>query len=165
MSRTSEAERSKCLWEPTVNRRADLREFARSMRGAAGRTIRGPTAASFRGPGIVPPPEPEPVIAELSPAQTLDAMYESAAGIRLELIYSPSIGGELRKRWANRLGDINLLAPTAAAEIQELRNELALYERDWHDSLHLEIAQIRHGLWRLRELCRRHQQFSRSAAR
>jgi hypothetical protein len=152
--------------ESDVNRCVGPIEFARAMRG--GETvwrIQGLAAVvSSRDPSIVPPAEPEPRIAELSPAQTLDAIYEAAAAIRLELIYSPSIGGDLRKRWASRLGDINLLTPAAAAEIQELRNELALHESDWHDSLHLEIAQIRHGLWRLRELCLRHQALSRQRA-
>jgi hypothetical protein len=128
------------------------------------RHIRGSgKAASLCDPSIVPLAHPEPVIAELSPEQTLDAIYEGAAAIRLELIYSASVAGDLRKRWANRLGDISLLTPTAAAEIQQLRNEVALYESDWHDALHLEIAHIRHGLWRLRELCVRHQQFATSS--
>jgi hypothetical protein len=149
--------------EPTVNRGVDPREFAQTTGGdETVRSIRGTPAGSFCHPSIVPPSQPEPFIADLSPEQTLDAIYECAAAIRLELIYSPSIGGELRKRWANRLGDINLLTPAAAAEIQELRNELARYESDWHDALHLEIAQIRHGLWRLRELCQRHQQLANS---
>jgi hypothetical protein len=151
----------------TVNRRVDLSEFAYTTGGDE--TVwrgQGPAeAVSFCDPSIVPPSAPEPLIADLSPAQTLDAMYEGAAGIRLELIYSPSIDGDLRKRWSNRLGDIKLQAPAAAAEIQQLRSELALYESDWHNSLHLEIAQIRHGLWRLRELCLRHQHFSQSAVK
>ena len=151
--------------ESAVNRRVDSSEFAHTMRGDEPvRHIRGcATAASVSDPSIVPLPDPEPPIADLPAEQTVAAIYEGAAAVRLELIYSPSIGGELRKRWAKRLGDINLLAPNAAAEIQQLRNELALHETDWHDSLHLEIARVRHGLWRLRELCLRHQQFSQSA--
>jgi hypothetical protein len=150
--------------ESTVNRRVDPSEFAQTTGGdEAVRHIRGPAAAaSFCDASIVPPSDPEPLIAGLSPEQTLEAIYEGAAAIRLDLIYSPSIGGNLRKRWANRLGDINLLTPTAAAEIQQLRNELALYESDWHDALHLEIAHVRHGLWRLRELCLRHQALANS---
>jgi hypothetical protein len=153
--------------EPTVNRRVDSSEFARTTGGdETVRPIRGSTGpASLYDPSIVPLSNPEPLIAELSPEQTLDAIYGGAAAIRLELIYSPSISGDLRKRWANRLGNINLLTPTAAAEIQQLRNELALYESDWHDALHLEIAHVRHGLWRLRELCLRHQAFATSAVK
>jgi hypothetical protein len=150
--------------ELAVNRRVDSREFAQTPGDETVRHIRGSAqTASFGDPSLVPPAHPEPLIADLSPEQTLAAIYECVAAIRLELIYCPSIGGDLRKRWANRLGDINLLKPAAAAEIQELRNELALYESDWHDALHLEIAHIRHGLWRLRELCVRHQQFAASS--
>jgi hypothetical protein len=151
--------------ESTVNRRVGPSEFAQTTRGdETVRHIRGSgNTVLFCDPTIVPPAHPEPFIADLSPQQTLDAIYAGAAAIRLDVIYSPSIGGDLRKRWANRLGDINLLTPTAAAEIQALRNELALYESDRHDALHLEIAHIRHGLWRLRELCLRHQQFATSS--
>jgi hypothetical protein len=152
--------------ESAVSRCVGPIELARATRGdETVRRIQRPAGTgSLHDPSIVPVSDPEPCIAELSPGQTLDAIYEGAAAIRLELIYSPSIGGDLRKRWANRLGDISLLAPTAAAEIQGLRNELAQHESDWHDSLHLEIAQIRHGLWRLRQLCLRHQELSRQRA-
>jgi hypothetical protein len=119
--------------------------------------VRPATGAALCEASIIPPLQPEPLFGDLSPDRTFDAIYATAAGIRLELIYSPVITGELRKRWANRLGGINFLSLGAAAEIQDLRNELALHEPDWHDSLHLEIARIRHGLWRLRELCRRYQ--------
>src|SRR5262245_3180017 len=60
--------------------------------------------------------EAEGVIAELSAEQTVDEMYRTAVEVRLDLIYCPTLDGGLRKRWANRLGDINLSAPAAAAE-------------------------------------------------
>jgi hypothetical protein len=104
-------------------------------------------------------------MAELSPAQTLDAIYESSAGIRLEMIYSPTIRGELRKRWAHRLGGINLLAPPAADEIQALREELALYAHASQDCHHLDIARIRRDLRRLRELCRRYQALAKAPSK
>jgi len=108
--------------------------------------------------------DPDPVIADLSPDETRDAMYETAAAVRLDLIYCPHLDGGLRKHWANRLGYINLSRATAASEVQQLRGELARYEADWDDELHREVAKIRHGLWRLRELCLRHQGFARAAA-
>ena len=107
----------------------------------------------------------EAAIAKLSPDETLAAMYEAAASIRLDLIYCPTLTGDLRKHWANRLGRVNLMASTAPSDIDALRGEFAPYEADWHDALHRDIAQIRHALWRLRELCRRYQGFLRSAAK
>jgi hypothetical protein len=155
--------------ELVVDRRFDWIELARGrQREEAVQRIARAAEQAWYGHPIAPPtadPEPERAISELSAEETLEAMYEGAAAIRLDLVYSPSISGHLRKGWANRLGDINLRAPTAAAEIQLLRNELALYETDWNDELHREIAQIRHGLWRLRELCLRHQQQSRSVGK
>jgi len=107
--------------------------------------------------------DPEPRIAGLSPDATLAAMYETAAAVRLEFVYCPTLIGDLRKRWANRLGHVALSSPTAVDEIADLRNELAPYEANWDDALHLDIAQIRHALWRLRELCLHYQGFLRSS--
>lgn len=121
---------------------------------------------SVAGPFPCDPDVPaERPIEDFSREETRDAMYEAVAEVRLELIYCPHLNGDLRKRWANELGSINLAAPTAACEVQRLRNELAGYEANWHDQLHLEVAQIRHGLWRLRELCLRHQAFDRAVAK
>ena len=106
--------------------------------------------------------DPHSPIAMLSPEQILDAMYQGAVDIRLELIYSPTIAGDLRKRWAGRLGDINLRAPTATTDIRQLHDEIALHATGWDQKLDRDLSQIRHGLWRLRELCARHQAFVRS---
>jgi hypothetical protein len=96
--------------------------------------------------------DPEPPIAELSPEQTLDAMYECAVNIRLELVYSPTISSDFRKRWANRLGDVNLQAAMAATQIQRLSDELEAHESGCDSETGLDVAEIRHRLWRLREL-------------
>jgi hypothetical protein len=107
---------------------------------------------------------PEPLIVELSPEQTIDAIYRTAGEARLNLIFCPTIRGDLRKRWANRLGDINLQSATAAAEIDNgLQEELAICKRGLDDELDLDVMQISDGLWRLRWLCLRHQEFLRAA--
>ena len=106
--------------------------------------------------------DPDSPIAMLSPEQTLDAMYQGAVDIRLELIYSPTIAGDLRKRWTNRLGDINLRAPTATTDIRQLHDEIALHETGWDQELDCDLSQIRQGLSRLRELCARKQVFAES---
>jgi hypothetical protein len=98
----------------------------------------------------------------LSPQQTLDAMYECAVEIRLDLIYCPVLSGHLRKRWANRLGEINLQGETAAAEIHHLRDDLAAYEAACGDTIAVDVADIRRRLWQLRDLCLRQQALRKS---
>jgi len=87
--------------------------------------------------------------------QTVSAIYECAADIRLELIYCPTLSGHLRKRWSHRLGDINLRAASAAAEIHNLRDDLAAYEAACDTGLAADVAEIRGRLRQLRELCLR----------
>jgi hypothetical protein len=94
--------------------------------------------------------------AGLSREQTLDAMYESAADIRLDLIYCPTLSGHLRKRWSNRLGEINLRAASAAAEIHHLRDDLRAYEAYCEESVAVDVAKFGVRLRQLRELCVRH---------
>jgi len=86
-------------------------------------------------------------------------MYQGVVDIRLELIYSPTIAGDLRKRWASRLGDINLRAPAATTDIRQLHDEIALHATGWDQKLDGDLTQIRHQLWQLRELCAHHQAF------
>src|SRR5215216_7374580 len=139
-----------------MDRRFDVIELAREGQRdrAVQRIARSAEEASYRLPLVAPiaDPEPELEIADLSPEATLDAMYQTIGDVRLDLVYCPTISGNFRKRWANRLGEINLRSASAAAEIDRLRNELAIYERDFEDELDLEVAQIDHKLWRLREL-------------
>jgi hypothetical protein len=98
----------------------------------------------------------------LSSEQTLDAMYECAVEIRMDLIYCPVLSGHLRKRWSNRLGEINLQGETAAAEIHHLRDDLAAYEAACDDTIAVDLADIRRRLWQLRDLCLRHQAMRKS---
>jgi hypothetical protein len=105
---------------------------------------------------------PEPQAAPLSPEQTLDAMYECAVEIRMDLIYCPVLSGHLRKRWSNRIGEINLQGETAAAEIHHLRDDLAAYEAACDDTIAVDVADIRRRLWQLRDLCLRHQAMRKS---
>jgi hypothetical protein len=85
----------------------------------------------------------------------IEEIYRAAVDIRLDLIYSTTIGGDLRKRWANRLGEIKLRARTAAAEIDRLRAELAVYERILDGAPAPDVQLISHRLWRLQQLCLR----------
>ena len=136
-------------------RETDLYEAIRRMQRAA--------AAAWACNPIVPAlsdSKSKPLISELSPEQTLDAMYEECIDVRLELLHCRSIGSDLRSCWANRLGDIDLRAASAPAEIERLRGALAVYETGCDD---LDVVQIRHWLWRLRELCLRHHEFMRRA--
>jgi hypothetical protein len=97
---------------------------------------------------------PEPVAR--SADEMIEDIYHTAADIRLDLIYSATIGGELRKRWSNRMGDINLRAPTAPAEIKALLTELALHQTNVNGALDFAVGQIAHALKRLRGLCVRY---------
>jgi len=116
------------------------------------------------GPNLVPDLVGELPLAGLSPEATVAAIYEAVASLRLALVYCPGLDGDVRKGFASRLGDVNLTAASAPSEIELLRRDLELYESHWSDELHHEIAQIRHGLWRLRELCVRHQGFLTTSA-
>jgi hypothetical protein len=97
---------------------------------------------------------PEPVARSVD--EMVEDIYRTAADIRLDLIYSATIGGELRKRWANRMGEINLRAPTAPAEIKVLLAELALHQTNVNGALDFAVGQITHALKRLRGLCVRY---------
>jgi hypothetical protein len=123
---------------------------------------RAAAEASLDGAVVSTRPDVEckPLISGLSEAQTRDAMHAECSHVRLELIGCRSIGGDVRSRWAHRLGELDLTAASAPAEIDRLRGALAIYETGCDD---LHVAQIRHWLWRLRELCLRHQAFVRRA--
>ena len=86
----------------------------------------------------------------------IEDIYRTAAGIRLDLIYSTAIGGELRKRWANRMGEINLRAPAAVGDINALLAELAAHQTNINGALDFAIGQVARELRRLRALCARH---------
>ena len=80
----------------------------------------------------------------------------------MDLIYCPTLSGDLRKRWANLLGDINLSSTTAAGEIGRLLADLSFYKEGLDGALDLDVLQICDRLWRLRALCERHQDFART---
>ena len=94
-------------------------------------------------------------VAAMTADETRDAMYEECGGIRLDLIYCGALPGELRKRWANRLGELDLRAPGTPAVIERLHEGLSVFG-SLDASADLELAEIRERLWRLRALCLRH---------
>src|SRR5262245_44690913 len=91
-----------------------------------------------------------------SAEQIIEDIYRTAAGIRLDLIYSTAIGSDLRKRWANRLGEINLRAPAALADIDALCAEIVLHQTDVYGALDFAVGQMARDLRRLRDLCARY---------
>ena len=145
-----------------MDRRFDRIELAREMQRdeTVQRDTRTAELAWLRHPSVSPVAnaEAERVIAELSAEQTVDEMYRTAVETRLDLIYCPTLDGDWRKRWANRLGDINLSAPAAAAEVGRLLAELSVYKEGLDGEIDLDVLQICDRLWRLRALCERHQE-------
>ena len=94
--------------------------------GAPGRRATGAwyphTMLSWRADGALRADAArERAVAELSADETRDAMYGAASDIRLDLIYCFKLGGDFRKHWANRLGELDLRSASAAAEIADLR--------------------------------------------
>jgi hypothetical protein len=149
-----------------VDRRFDRIELARQTQRdeAVQRSTRTAELAWLRQQTVSPVAnaEAERVIAELSAEQTVDEMYRTAVEARLDLVYCPTLDGDLRKRWANRLGDINLSAPAAAAEVGKLLAELSVYKEGLDGELDLDLLHICDRLGRLSALCERHQDFARS---
>jgi len=145
-----------------VDRRFDRIELARETQrdDIAQRNARAAKLGWWRHPSVSPvvDEDAEPVIAELSAEQTIDAMYRAAVEARLDLIYCPTLSGDLRKHWANRLGDINLNSAAAAAEVGQLVAEISPYKEGLDGALDLDVLQICDRLWRLRALCERHQE-------
>jgi hypothetical protein len=105
-------------------------------------------------------PEPAPRSAD----EMIEDIYRTAADIRLDLIYSATIGSDLRKRWANRMGEINLRAPTAPAEIKALLAELALHQTNVNGALDFAVGQVTQALRRLRGLCMRYTAMTQARA-
>ena len=103
---------------------------------------------------------PEPRSAD----EMIEDIYRTAADIRLDLIYSATIGSDLRKRWANRMGEINLRAPTAPAEIKALLAELALHQTNVNGALDFAVGQVTQALRRLRGLCMRYTAMTQARA-
>src|SRR5262245_54635549 len=93
-----------------VDRSFDRIELARETQcdETVQRNARSAELAWLRHPRVSPVAdgEPEPAIAELSAEQMIDEMYRTAVEARLDLIYCPTLDGDARKRFANRLGDI-----------------------------------------------------------
>jgi hypothetical protein len=149
-----------------VDRRFDPIELAaeRQRDERVQRNARAAEDAWWRHPTISPiaDGDAEPAVSELSAEQTIDAMYRTAAETRLDLIYSATLSGDLRKHWANRVGDINLRSATAAGEIGRLLADLSVYKEGLDGELDLDILQICDRMWRLRALCERHQDFARA---
>ena len=104
----------------------------------------------------------ERAVAELSADETRDAMYGAVSDIRLDLIYCFKLGGDFRKHWASRLGELNLRSASAAAEIADLRHELVVYVAGITGGIDREVMQIDCKLQRLRQLCLHHQRLSQS---
>jgi hypothetical protein len=149
-----------------VDRRFDRIELARETQRdeAVQRNTRTAELAWLRHPNVSPvaDAEAERVIAELSAEQTIDEMYRTAVEARLDIIYCPTLEGDLRKCWANRLGDINLSTPAAAADVGKLLAELSVYKEGLDGERDSDVLHICDRLWRLRALCERHQDFARS---
>jgi hypothetical protein len=104
----------------------------------------------------------ERAVAELSADETRDAMYGTAGEIRLDLIYCFKLGGDFRKHWANRLGELNLRSASAAAEIAGLRHELVVYVAGITGGIDRDVMEIDCKLQRLRQLCLHHQRLTQS---
>ena len=113
--------------------------------------------AQARAPRVIMSHKADKPIAAMTADETRDAMVEECTGIRLDLIYCRALPGELRKRWANRLGDLDLRASNTPAVIERLHEGLTVFGSD-DPVAHLELVEIRARLWRLRALCRRHLQ-------
>lgn len=149
-----------------MDRRFDSLELARERQRdvTVQRDARAAEEAWWHHPMLSPTQDgdAEPPVSELSAEQTIDAMYRTAVETRLDLIYCPTLIGDLRKLWANRLGEINLRAATAAAEVCRLLCDLSVYKEGLDGELDLDVLQICDRLWRLRALCERHQEFARS---
>jgi len=101
-------------------------------------------------------------VAELSADETRDAMYGAVSDIRLDLIYCFKLGGDFRKHWANRLGELNLRSAAAAAEIADLRHELFVYVAGITGGIDREVMQIDCKLQRLRQFCLHHWRLTQS---
>ena len=106
---------------------------------------------------------PEPV--GRSADEMIEDIYRTGADIRLDLIYSATIGSDLRKRWANRMGEINLRAPTAPTEIKALLAELASHQTNVNGALDFAVGQVNQALRRLRGLCMRYTATTQAQAR
>jgi hypothetical protein len=96
--------------------------------------------------------------------QARDAMYEECTGIRLDLIYCRALPGDLRKRWANRLGSLDLGAAATPAKIARLHDGLAVFAGSLDDAADHDLGEIRERLCRLHALCLRCQQLRGRAA-
>ena len=148
-----------------MDRRFDSIELFRERQRDEGvqRNSRSAQDGWLRHPTLAPVQDgdAEPLISDLSAEQTIDAMYRTAAEARLDLIYCPTVSGDLRKLWANRLGEINLSATAAPAEIGRLLTEIWPYKGGVDGTLDLDVLKICNRLWRLRALCERHQDFVR----
>jgi hypothetical protein len=99
------------------------------------------------------PPDSDVAAKPHSGEQLIEDIYRTAVDIRLDLIYSATISGELRKRWANRMGEINLRSPQAAREIDALLADLAVHQTNPNGALDFAIGQVSQALKRLRTLC------------
>lgn len=104
-------------------------------------------------------------VAEMTAEEARGAMYEECTGARLDLIYCRALPGELRKRWANRLGSLDLRAAATPAAIEKLHDGLAVFASNCDADADLDLADIRERLWRLRALCLRQQQLRSTAGR
>ena len=104
----------------------------------------------------------ERAVAELSADETRDAMYGAVSDIRLDLIYCFKLGGDFRKHWANRLGELDLRSASAAAEIADLRHALVMYVAGITGGIDRDVMQIDCKLQRLRQLCLHHQRLAQA---
>jgi len=128
------------------------------MRSGAARPWRRATSAGCPHTILSPHADGarERAVAELSADETREAMYGAVSDIRLDLIYCFKLGGDFRKHWANRLGDLNLRSASAAAEIASLRHELVIYVAGITGGIDRDVMQIDCKLARLRQLCLHH---------
>jgi hypothetical protein len=115
-------------------------------------------ATEVSAPRFLMSPDADKPVAAMTADETRDAMYEECGGIRLDLIYCRALPGELRKRWANRLGDLDLRAATTPVAIERLHEGLGIFTSDGDSHAELDLSEIRTRLWRLRALCMRYQQ-------
>jgi hypothetical protein len=116
-----------------------------------------------RAPHASPHPEADKPVAAMTADETRDAMYEECSGIRLDLIYCRALPGELRKRWANRLGSLDLGAAATPEAVEKLSDGLAVFASSLDPQADRDLQDIRERLRRLRALCLRHQQLSAKA--
>ena len=114
--------------------------------------------AQARAPRFLMRQNADKPVAAMTADETRDALYEECSGIRLDLIYCRALPGELRKRWANRLGGIDLRASDTPAVIERLHEGLGVFASDGDSHAELDLSEIRGRLYRLRTLCLRYQQ-------